>query len=180
MSDVTKDEAKPKSLPPATVAVSGKSNGDAAEGKTVKTAKPGKLADPLAVAKAAKLAGTALGATAIKAVDAVQKHGYGDEDDQDMEDDDDDDDEDVANEANKSDEKDLKIEASKAGKKRPAVDSPKVVPSEKKAKVDAAEKLGMTATVQDHASFVLLQCTECSWSSTIQWVFLLHYRSRIL
>jgi hypothetical protein len=80
--DVTKDEAKPKSLPPATVAVSGKSNGDAAEGKTVKTAKPGKLADPLAVAKAAKLAGTALGATAIKAVDAVQKHGYGDEDDQ--------------------------------------------------------------------------------------------------
>jgi hypothetical protein len=30
MSDVTKDEAKPKSLPPATVAVPGKSNGDAA------------------------------------------------------------------------------------------------------------------------------------------------------
>ncbi len=52
------------------------------EGKTVKTAKPGKLADPLAVAKAAKLAGTALGAAAIKAVDAVQKHGNGDEDDQ--------------------------------------------------------------------------------------------------
>jgi hypothetical protein len=94
--------------------------------------------------------------------------------------DDDDDDDDVANEANKSDEKDLKIDASKAGKKRPAVDSPKVVPSEKKAKVDAAEKLGMTATVQDHASFVLLQCTECSWSSTTHWVFLLHYQSRIL
>jgi hypothetical protein len=59
----------------------------------------------------------------------------------------DDDDDDVANEANKSDEKDLKIEASKAGKKRPAVDSPKVVPSEKKAKVDAAEKLGKSPTL---------------------------------
>ncbi|CAK9261485.1 unnamed protein product [Sphagnum jensenii] len=149
--DVTKDEAKPKSLPPATVAVSGKSNGDAAEGKTVKTAKPGKLADPLAVAKAAKLAGTALGAAAIKAVDAVQKHGNGDEDDQDMADDDDDD---VANEANKSDEKDLKIEASKAGKKRPAVDSPKVVPSEKKAKVDAAEKLGNKAAAEYWQSLI--------------------------
>jgi hypothetical protein len=52
------------------------------EGKTVKTAKPGKLADPVTVAKAAKLAGTALGAAAIKTVDAVQKHGNGDEDDQ--------------------------------------------------------------------------------------------------
>jgi hypothetical protein len=71
-----------------------------------------------------------------------------------MEDDDDDDDEDVANEANKSDEKDLKIEASKAGKKRPAVDSPKVVPSEKKAKVDAAEKLGNKAAAEYWQSLI--------------------------